>query len=74
MASVFDHDGNTIGSISHEDGAIIARDIDGHELGRYGTSLEAVSACFTAWREPADCDEESLFERIAAKLKAGTND
>ena len=60
-------------------GRIAAYDIDGRLLGRFGTSLEAVSACFAAWRldgQPAATEqgEELLFEAISARMLAGTDD
>ena len=67
-----------LGSLELAGDRVVARDIHGHELGRYGTSIEAVSTCFAAWRQdgaaPTQHSEELLCETIAARMKAGSDD
>ena len=78
MASIFDADGLQVGTIEAIADGVIAFNIDGRRIGRFGTSLDAVSACFAAWRRdgqpaPTEQGEELLFEAISARMLAGND-
>ena len=71
MARIYDCDGLQIGAVEAAADGVVAFDIDDRRIGLFETRLEAVSACFAAWRRDGQLaasarSEEFLLETIEA--------
>jgi hypothetical protein len=66
-SAIYNASNECIGYLALIDGAVVALDLDGRELGRFSNSLEAASTVLRAWRQGEAAPERTVEQAAEAQ-------